>query len=58
MKAGPRAEMIRKNPANRAQVEKQYLELQVLAAKGRKEKLQTTPEFKVPRNQASGFSPT
>jgi len=44
--AGPRAEMIRKNPANRAQVEKQYLELQVLAAKGRKEKLQTTPEFK------------
>ena len=44
--AGPRAEMIRKNPANRAQVQKQYLELQVLAAKGRKEKLQTTPEFK------------
>ena len=44
--AGPRAEMIRKNPANRAQVQKQYLELQVLAAKGRKDKLQTTPEFK------------
>ena len=44
--AGPRAEMVRKNPANRAQVQKQYLELQVLAAKGRRDKLQTTPEFK------------
>jgi hypothetical protein len=44
--AGPRAEMIRKNPANRAQVQKQYLELQVLAAKGRRDKLQATPEFK------------
>jgi hypothetical protein len=44
--AGPRAEMVRKNPANRAQVQKQYLELQVLAAKGRKDQLQTTPEFK------------
>jgi len=44
--AGPRAEMIRKNPANRIQVQKQYLELQVLAAKGRKDKLQTTAEFK------------
>jgi len=44
--AGPRAKMVRKNPANRAQVQKQYLELQILAAKGRKDKLQTTPEFK------------
>lgn len=44
--AGPRAEQIRKNPANRAQVQKQYLELLVLAAKGRKDKLQTNPEFK------------
>jgi hypothetical protein len=44
--AGPRAEAIRKNPGSRTQVEKQYLELQVLAAKGRKDRLQTTPEFK------------
>ena len=44
--AGPRAEMIRKNPANRAQVQKQYLELQLLAAKGRMDQVQTTPEFK------------
>ena len=44
--AGPRAEMIRKNPANRTQAQKQYLELQVLAAKGRKDHLQTTPEFR------------
>ena len=44
--AGRRAEQIRKNPANRAQLQRQYLELQVLAAKGRKDKLQTTPEFK------------
>jgi parvulin-like peptidyl-prolyl isomerase len=44
--AGPRADMIRKNPANRNQVLKQYLELQVLAAKGRQENLQNTKEFK------------
>jgi hypothetical protein len=44
--AGPRAEMLRKNPSSRAQMQKQYLEVQVLAAKGRKDKLQTTPAFK------------
>jgi parvulin-like peptidyl-prolyl isomerase len=38
--------MVRQNPASRSQVQKQYLELLVLAAKGRKEKLQATPEFK------------
>ena len=44
--AGPRAEMVRKNPPNRAQAQKQYLELQVLAAKGKRDKLQATPGFK------------
>ena len=44
--AGPRAEMIRKSAANRGQVLKQYLELQVLAAKGRQQNLQNTKEFK------------
>ena len=44
--AGPRADMVRKNPPSRAQALKQYLELEVLAAKGRKDKLQATPEYK------------
>jgi len=42
---GPRAEMIRKTPASRAQALKQFLEIQVLAAKGQKENLQKTREF-------------
>jgi foldase protein PrsA len=42
---GPRAEMIRKTPASRAQALKQYLEIQVLAAKGQKENLQKTKQF-------------
>jgi hypothetical protein len=44
--AGPRAEMVRNTPATRKQAMKQYLDTQVLAAKGRREKLNTTPEFK------------
>jgi len=44
--AGPRAEMLRKNPASRGQAQNQYLELQVLAAKGEKEKLQNTKQFR------------
>jgi parvulin-like peptidyl-prolyl isomerase len=44
--AGPRAEQMIKMPAARAQAMKQYLDLQVLAAKGQKEKLQDTQEFK------------
>ena len=42
---GPRAEMIAKNPTTRGQAMKQYLEVQVLAAKGRKENLDKTPQF-------------
>jgi hypothetical protein len=42
---GPRAEVIRKTSASRTQAQKQFLELQVLAAKGQLEKLQTTKEF-------------
>ena len=44
--AGPRAESIRKVAASRNQALKQYLDLQILSAKGRAEKLQTTPEYK------------
>jgi parvulin-like peptidyl-prolyl isomerase len=44
--AGPRAEQLRKNPASRGQAQNQYLELQVLAAKGQKEKLETTKAFR------------
>jgi hypothetical protein len=44
--AGPRADSIRKVPASRNQAMKQYLDLQILSAKGRAEKLQTTPEYK------------
>jgi hypothetical protein len=44
--AGPRAEMVRRNPAVRAMAQKQYLEQLVLAAKGRRENLQNTAEFK------------
>ena len=44
--AGPRAEMIRKNPANRGQVLKQYLDFQILGAKARLENLQKTQAFK------------
>jgi len=43
--AGPRAEMIRKAGPSRNQAIKQYLDLQVLAAKGQKENLQKTKEF-------------
>jgi len=43
--AGPRAEMIRKAAASRNQALKQFLDLQVLAAKGQKENLQKTREF-------------
>ena len=42
---GSRAESLRKNPTSRSQAQKQYLELQVLAAKGQQEKLQTTKAF-------------
>ncbi len=42
---GSRAEMVRKTPASRAQAMKQYLEIQVLAAKGQKENLQNTKQF-------------
>jgi len=44
--AGPRSEMIRRNPTSRNQAMKQYLDLQVMAAKGRQENLQNTKEFK------------
>jgi hypothetical protein len=44
--AGPRADMVRKNPPSRTQALKQYLELEVLAAKGRRDKLQNTREYK------------
>lgn len=44
--AGPRAGMITANPSSRTQVQNQFLDMQVLAAKGRKEHLQATPEFK------------
>ena len=44
--AGPRAESMRKQAATRNQAQKQYLDLQVLAAKGRQEKLQDTKAFK------------
>ena len=44
--AGPRAESMRKSPATRNQALKQYLDLQVLAAKGRQENLQNTQAFK------------
>lgn len=42
---GPRAEMIRKAAVSRSQALKQYLDIQVLAAKGQKESLQKTKEF-------------
>jgi len=42
---GGRAESLRKNPASRLQAQKQYLELQVLAAKGQKEHLERTKAF-------------
>jgi len=42
---GPRAEIIRKTPVSRGQALKQYLEIQVLAAKGQKENLQKTKQF-------------
>ena len=44
--AGPRAEAMRKSPATRNQALKQYLDLQVLAAKGRQQNLQNTKAFK------------
>jgi len=44
--AGPRAEPILKSAASRGQAQKQFLELEVLAAKGRKENLQKTRAFK------------
>ncbi|MDR3669344.1 MAG: peptidylprolyl isomerase [Holophaga sp.] len=44
--AGPRTESILKSSATRGQAQKQYLELLVLAAKGQKENLQNTQEFK------------
>ena len=44
--AGPRADQVRKNPSSRLQAQKQYLDLQVFSAKGRKAKLEATPEFK------------
>jgi hypothetical protein len=42
---GPRAETLRKTATSRNQAQKQFLELQVLAAKGQKEKLQNTKQF-------------
>jgi len=42
---GSRADSVRKTPTSRAQALKQYLEIQVLAAKGQKEKLQNTKQF-------------
>jgi hypothetical protein len=44
--AGPRAESILKSAASRGQAQRQYLELELLAAKGQKENLQNTKEFK------------
>jgi parvulin-like peptidyl-prolyl isomerase len=44
--AGSRADQMLKMPTARTQAMKQYLDLQVLAAKGEKEKLQDTKEFK------------
>jgi hypothetical protein len=48
--AGPRAATFLANPASRAQAQKQYLEVLVLAAKGRKENLGATAEFKATRD--------
>jgi parvulin-like peptidyl-prolyl isomerase len=42
---GSRADMILKIPTSRTQAMRQYLDLQVLAAKGQKENLQSTKEF-------------
>jgi foldase protein PrsA len=44
--AGPRAAMILTNAASRAQAQRSYLDLQVLAVKARRENLQKTAEFK------------
>jgi hypothetical protein len=44
--AGPRAAQIRKSAASRGQAMKQYLDIQVCAAKGKREKLEALPEFK------------
>jgi parvulin-like peptidyl-prolyl isomerase len=44
--AGPRAEMVLKNPASRNQAMKQYLDSQVLSAKARQQKIQDTPAYK------------
>jgi len=44
--AGPRAEQVRKAPSSRAQALKQYLDLQVLAARGRQQNLQNSKAFK------------
>jgi hypothetical protein len=44
--AGPRAEMIRKTAPNRTQAMKQYLDLQVLSAKARLDKIPATKEYK------------
>ena len=42
---GPRAEMVAKTPTSRNQAMKQYLEIQLLAAKGQKEHLDKTRQF-------------
>lgn len=44
--AGPRAAMIFANAASRTQVQRQYLDIQVLALKARREGLQKSAEFK------------
>jgi len=44
--AGPQADLIRRDPSSRGQAIHQFLDLQVLAAKGRREKLEQTQAFK------------